>query len=122
MKKILLAILIHFIADFVLQPRAMGKGKSSNILWLIAHLAIQYGAFYYFFGHTFALANAIVHGIIDWNIWKLYKLSVKIRNPSMDVAEAQYYEYWNDHLFYTTIGFDQMLHMGTLIILLEVLR
>lgn len=122
MEKLLLAILIHFVADFVLQSRAMGKGKSNNILWLLAHLAIQYGAFYYFFGHNFALANAVIHGMIDWNIWKLYKWSVKLRNPRMSIEDAQDYRYWDDHLFYTTIGLDQMLHMGTLIILLEVFR
>ena len=122
MEKIILALTVHFVADFVLQTRAMGKGKSNNILWLLAHLAIQYGAFYYFFGHTFALANAVIHGMIDWNIWKLYKLSVKIRNPNMSIEDAQYYRYWDDHLFYTTIGLDQLLHGATLIILLEVLR
>jgi hypothetical protein len=122
MEKILLALLIHFVADFVLQTRAMGKGKSESISWLLIHLAIQYGAFFYFFGHAFAIANALIHGMIDWNIWKLYKLTVKLRNPRMTIYEAQDYRYWDDHLFYTTIGLDQMLHGATLIILLEVLR
>jgi hypothetical protein len=130
-------LVLHFIADFILQSREMGKKKSSEWRWLLAHLSIQFGIFL-FVGWKFALANALVHGLIDWNIWKLYKLSAHLRiNKRVDLVylvkfmeegkhpkpsfkknlykkEVAGWQYWEDHLFYTTIGFDQLLHGLTL--------
>ncbi len=132
---------LHFLADFILQSREMGKKKSVEFLWLLKHLFIQYAVFRIglsFMGmedsRLFALFNALIHGVIDWNIWKLYKLSVHYRitrrlkglgvygtNPKESLAykityekSCEQWEYWEDHLFYTTIGFDQMLHAITL--------
>lgn len=61
----------------------------------------------------FALANAAIHGVIDWNIWRLYKLSVIKRFPGL--KEGDEYKYWEDHWFYSTIGLDQLLHILTII-------
>jgi hypothetical protein len=147
--KIVVLLLLHFIADFPLQSREMGKKKSQESMWLLQHLIIQF--FVVYMGSLFimdahiafrlALLNAIVHGIIDWNIWRGYKYSVKYRllktkredvtyaSPTeWDMAtmgtEEQYltiagrnWKYWEDHMFYTTIGFDQMLHGITLVLL-----
>lgn len=121
-------LVIHFVADFLLQSREMGKTKSSNWRVLLAHLAIQATAFtlglWPFFGLktaiAFALLNAGVHGVIDWNIWRLYKLSVLKRFPEIDWADpkaASTYDYWNDSWFYHTIGLDQLLHGLTLVAL-----
>jgi hypothetical protein len=118
----------------------MGKKKSVEVEWLLRHLAIQYCVFYiallpFFWGHRavfFAVFNTLIHGLIDWNIWKLYKLSAHIRikkaaagfNPKQfhDAEEAyqdgvKNWQYWEDHWFYATIGFDQGLHAVTLILL-----
>ena len=35
-------LVLHFVADFLLQSREMGKNKSSKFSVLLAHLAIQY--------------------------------------------------------------------------------
>lgn len=109
-------LILHFVADFILQPREMGKKKSSDIRWLAAHLAIQFIVFAPFTSLVFAAANACVHGIIDGTIWNIYKLSVRLRNKN---ATAENWRYWDDHLFYTTIGFDQLLHGLTLVILMR---
>ncbi len=110
---------LHFIADFILQSREMGKKKSVEFSWLSAHLQIQAAIFLVFllpinllFAAKFAFLNALIHGIIDWNIWKLYKVSVYLRDKR---ATPETWKYWEDHLFYTTIGFDQLLHASTLI-------
>ncbi len=127
---------LHFIADFILQPREMGKKKSTEWRWLAAHLSIQFVIFL-FVGWKFALENAIIHGVIDWNVWRLYKLyahmsieksvsveyCAKLLDDHMMTQEERKtlydskvigWQYWEDHLFYTTIGFDQLLHMLTL--------
>jgi len=126
---------LHFIADFLLQSREMGTKKSNEFVWLLRHLIIQYGVMFigltpafllgYMSGPKYLLLmtlNTIVHGIIDWNIWNVYKYSVVLRNSSkkIEVLKAEW-KYWEDHWFYSTIGFDQLLHSVTLIILWSVL-
>lgn len=143
MKILLICIAIHFVADFLLQSREMGQKKSSEPAWLFYHLGIQYFMFtsglMFFVGPIlavkFALFNTLIHGIIDWNIWRLYKVSayLRIQNivakkhgiwtqpPEEDVnikAETAAWKYWEDHWFYTTIGLDQALHMATIVALL----
>jgi hypothetical protein len=118
-------LLLHFIADFVLQPREMGKKKSEEPRWLAGHLAIQFTVFAPFTSIWFALANCTIHGVIDWFIWRGYKYSVisrlGITHMNMNapnIAELKNsWKYWEDHLFYTTIGFDQLLHALTLVTL-----
>jgi hypothetical protein len=137
-----LAVLLvcHFIADFVLQSREMGKNKSSNFSVLCQHITIQF--YVILFGlavvpglsleqaFLVALFNALVHGLIDWNIWRGYKQCVYfrikknnshpliIRSALADVDDTKNgWMYWEDHYFYLTIGLDQLLHGLTLIAL-----
>lgn len=144
---------LHFVADFICQSREMGQKKSTHLEWLAKHLLIQ---FFWFAGGLifqlgpitaikFALFNTLIHGIIDWNIWKAYKLSAykriikEIRKEYREkfgedtwsddeslvqvIAKDSYQEkvknwkYYEDHWFYTTIGFDQLLHAITIIVL-----
>lgn len=133
--------LLHFIADFLLQPRKMGKNKSSNYYWLFGHLCIQFFVFLLFTNFKLALLNTLIHGIIDKNIWNLYKLIVKYKIKGEMKAEgfgtktnrpfynnkekydnvfkikSEYFKFWEDHWFYATIGLDQFLHAITLIYL-----
>ena len=42
-------------------------------------------------------------------------------SPAYQIAlqeNIKNYKYWEDHWFYTTIGFDQLLHSATIILLL----
>jgi hypothetical protein len=143
-----LMFLLHFVADFILQSREMGKKKSVEFRWLLTHLEIQTIVFVIGLSYPLgimlackvAVCNSLIHGLIDWNIWKLYKLSAwrRIQNKleveamHMDEAgsamtfeikqqrekeEIATWQYWEDHLFYTIIGFDQLLHGLTLIFL-----
>jgi hypothetical protein len=142
-KLLIYVMFLHFVADFLLQSREMGQKKSVEFKWLAKHLSIQYLVMYFglvlFIGPVAAcklsLLNTLVHGLIDWNIWKLYKLSAHFRimreietleiDDEHDAIRKEAYnnkvnnwKYWDDHLFYTTIGFDQFLHMTTLAVLL----
>lgn len=102
-------LIVHFIADFLLQPREMAVGKSSDRSWLILHAVIIYWAFFFGTGFNlnFALMNACVHAFIDMFIWKGYKWKRRFKTPD--------FKYWQDHLFYTFIGFDQLLHGLTIV-------
>lgn len=122
-------LFLHFLADFILQPREMGRQKSEKFKYLFQHLLIQF--FVFFFGlmvimpdtyMLFALGNALVHGLIDWNIWNLYKLSVwKRRRSDIELVGREQlkktWKYWDDHWFYVTIGLDQFLHAATIVVL-----
>ena len=127
-------LFLHFVADFLLQSREMGKKKSSELYWLFQHLGIQFfvigiGSLFVLGAHSiwFAIFNTLIHGIIDWNIWRLYKWSAgyRIRNKLRSAyaaaafdAEVAKWQYWEDHWFYATIGLDQFLHASTILLLL----
>jgi hypothetical protein len=137
------ALCLHFVADFLLQSREMGKKKSSEFIWLAKHIGIQFSiialGMSFMLGFKmaliFSLLNALIHGLIDWNIWGLYKLSAykrimqeakqfKISEQERQawVAESgRNWQYWEDHWFYATIGFDQLLHSLTIVLLLSAL-
>lgn len=130
-------VFLHFIADFILQSREMGKKKSEDIGYLSIHLLIQFlviliGVTPFFdreLSLGIAISNTIIHGIIDFSIWRVYKFTALCRIASEAkefhctdverkkwIAEsARNWQYWEDHWFYTFIGLDQMLHVLTLI-------
>jgi len=114
--------LIHFIADFLLQSRDMAKNKSSNFTYLAVHAQILFVVFtialFPFLGIEalwFSLLNSIIHGIIDWHIWRVYKWIKRKENINT-------FKYWEDSMFYSFIGFDQFLHGATLVGLLCLLK
>jgi hypothetical protein len=132
-------LIFHFIADFLLQSRAMGKKKSESFKMLLKHLGIIFGVFFVggalFFYYLYfnipymkvdrltislfcafitSLLNTIAHGIIDANIWKLYKLSVYMRVKNDQNFDVSKWAYWDDSWFYSTIGLDQLLHVLTI--------
>lgn len=129
MNKLITLCIAHFICDFVLQSRKMGTNKSSSYKYLGQHIAIIFIGFLPF-GLAFALLNSLIHAIIDKHIWTLYKVLVYYRHkygyiPNKDEfgvyipLNAKTFKYYEDYYFYLTIGFDQMLHIITLIILVN---
>jgi hypothetical protein len=115
-----LLILTHFVADFLLQTRRMGKEKSENEKVLFMHGAIIFTCFLPF-GWKLSLANVLIHMVIDWNIWRIYKrYAMWNKDPTLLVCGE--YRYWEDKWFYTFIGIDQTLHVLTLIFLNNVLN
>ena len=106
--------LLHFIADFLMQSREMGQKKSTEFKWLFYHISIQFVIIFIggilifpsiYFSFIFSLSNAVIHAIIDWNIWKIYKYSYNARKVD---------KYYEDKWFYSFVGFDQFLHLSTL--------
>lgn len=140
-----LLVIVEYIADFKLQSRYMATKKSEDIVVLIKHVGIIFAAlftsslaiFTYLPGTTsevpiaalgFAGTNVLIHGIIDWNIWGFYKRGVlsKLGLQGMDLEhppiqkQIKDFKYWEDKMFYDTIGLDRLLHIITLIITYQI--
>lgn len=126
---------LHFLADFVFQSREMAEKKSSDFKYLFNHVLIQITVMFFglmlvpslSYGKMYQIAffNAMIHGLIDWNIWKLYKFVVKYRldrhyedDEEAKAFAAANWEYWKDKDFYITIGFDQFLHFTTILVVI----
>lgn len=116
---------LHFISDFVLQPREMAKNKSENMGYLSLHVTIQFVVFViglHLLGYdrdtimVFSIFNMLIHGLIDRYVWRLYKRVALWREPK-ELIEGDTFKFWEDHWFYMTIGFDQLLHITTLALL-----
>lgn len=115
-KSLILLILTHIIFDFVLQSRTIATNKSSSLKYLIPHLVILFAGLVIFTILSgrynpnqrilFIFGNIVLHGLIDWNIWNLYKFITIKRFPKVDSS----FKYYEDGLFYDFIAFDQGLH------------
>lgn len=99
-KIVLLLLLIHWIADFILQSNWMAQGKSKTWKPLLAHIGV-YTLCFVAFGFEFAIINGLLHLCIDY---------VTSRVSSKLWAKG------NMHWFFVVIGFDQLLHMTSLIL------
>jgi len=97
---ILLLVWMHFVADFILQSDKMAKSKSSSSFWLLLHV-VTYSIPFVFFGWIFALVNGAAHFITDW-------ITSRITSKLWEQKEV--------HWFFAVIGFDQAIHMTTLIL------
>lgn len=113
---ILFILLGHFIFDWLLQTRYMADNKSKSFEALALHVStytIGMNATFIFWSLTFndtigvftillwALINGILHGITD-----------KITSQ----FTSRFYKQQRYHAFFSTIGFDQLIHYATLFI------
>lgn len=129
-KIIALLFVCHFIADFLLQSSKMAVEKSQKLLVLFKHIGIHFLVFLsimpvlssmtFSMAFEFAFINSVLHGIVDWNVWRGYKYSIYKRHqeeidaslhPFIRLEEIKAeWKFYNDHWFWKTIGLDQMLH------------
>jgi hypothetical protein len=102
---ILVLVWIHFVADFALQTDKMATGKSTSNRWLAIHVLI-YALPFLFFGWKFALVTGLFHWATDY---------VTSRGTTFLWKRGK------RHWFFTLIGFDQAIHMTTLLLTFQVL-
>jgi len=102
----IILVWMHFFADFILQSDSMATKKSSSNKWLGLHIAAYSLPFFLWLGWYFALINGIAHFITDW---------CTSRITSKLWAEKKV------HWFFVTIGFDQAIHITTLLISYQII-
>ena len=90
---------IHFIADFVLQSDRVAKGKSKDSWVLLEHGTI-YMIPLLLISPMYALVNASIHITIDYFTSRL---------------SGKLWARGEVHNFFVVIGFDQLLHVLTLL-------
>ena len=94
-----LLLFLHWVGDFVLQSDYMAKNKSKNIMVLFIHCLIYTAVFAFQVKFQGLLILFVSHFIIDF-------CSSKIN--------AKLYKAGEIHWFFTSIGFDQFLHLSIL--------
>lgn len=107
-----LAIILHFTFDWILQPREVAKKKSQDKVYLMKHIDFQVfpyiGLLYIFLVlikpdqeiwllFLFVLMNLLAHGLIDWYLPKIY--------PAKD----------SERRLINQTAIDQMLHLTILL-------
>lgn len=91
-------LLVHWIADFVLQKREWANNKSKSIIALGKHCAVYslcLMPFIFPFGVMYWAINSFGHFVIDFCTSK---------------ATSKLYLKGDYHNFFVVIGFDQLLH------------
>ena len=112
---IITLMIVHVIFDWLLQDRETAQNKSHNFKYLFPHLFIIYiglmswALFIEGFTHKeafiFSVGNCVLHGLVDWYIWKIYAHTVKQRFDNLEL-----FTYYDDRWFYNFIALDQLLH------------
>ena len=122
---IYLILWTHWFADFVLQTDAMAKGKSSSNAWLLRHIGVYTSGLYIcLFGGCLARI-AMGLSIPSARTLAVYCLINGLAHLSIDYVTSRITKrLWAEkrvHDFFVVIGFDQALHMTTLMVTLPIL-
>lgn len=102
---VILIIWLHFIADFICQPRYIADNKNKYLHILAVHATI-YSIFFIFWGPYVYLLILLSHFFIDF-------VSSKFTHYFM--TKKQFY--W----FFTTIGIDQAVHLTSILLFIKYL-
>lgn len=97
---LLLLVWCHFLADFVLQSSDIAQNKSKSNFILLKHVSI-YSLAFLGFGFVFAIINGALHFITDYVSSRL---------------SGRMWKEGRIHAFFVVIGFDQCVHLSSLMI------
>jgi hypothetical protein len=94
----LILVWLHFVGDFILQTDKMATQKSKSNVMLLHHVT-AYSLPMLFIGWQFALINGCLHFFVDFVTSRI---------------TSKLWEKKHIHWFFTTIGFDQAIHITCL--------
>jgi len=132
--KLIYLLVLHFIADWAIQSPEMGRDKSKSYFVFLHHMWHHFAVFFIGVGLLFDIniaiivstLNVLLHGFIDFFIWRLYRVFVLARHYPMIQCYGRIYtmehlekrfKYWKDHWFGVFLGADQCLHFASLILI-----
>lgn len=108
-------MVLHWFADFFCQTEKMALGKSTNLEDLLMHVAAYSG--------IMSIATLLYVFIADLSEFHAFKLGVGVAITFVFHLFTDYYTskahklLWDNkktHEFFTSIGFDQLLHYSQL--------
>lgn len=114
-------LIVHFIADFLLQSDWMALNKSKSNIALTAHVAV-YTSGFLAFGLKFAAVTFVLHWITDYFTSRATSRLWFIDIDTQPYSELSYCKMFDSvvvypnrrHWFFVMIGFDQLIHYVTL--------
>ena len=115
--RILILMLVHFVADFCLQTSEQAAGKSSSNQALAAHVFFYSVVMAIFYGWQFGVITAAIHSITDWNTSRISsRLWTAVEQDRLRVVPDPVKKAEDIHMFFVMIGFDQYLHLVQLVL------
>ena len=109
MINLILINIFHFVADFLCQTREMATNKSKSVYWLTMHVLV------------YATVTTIGWLIFTTNIqillviWLVTFISHWLTDFTTSKITTHFYLKNNMFGFFSTIGFDQLIHSITLL-------
>lgn len=98
---ILVALLSHFVADFMFQQDKEAQKKSTSNYYLTYHVVKYSVIMALVIGPLLALINGVLHWVTDYFSSR---------------TASYYYKKGDRHNFFVVIGFDQFLHSAALVV------
>ena len=106
---IIVFLVIHWFADFVLQTDKQAKGKSKNWKDLISHTK-SYSLVWWICGMVYAIS---VENYISWSVTKFVVITFVAHTITDYFTSRLNSKLWaqgKTHAFFVSVGFDQILH------------
>jgi hypothetical protein len=97
---LLMLLVMHWIADFVLQSHKMASNKSKSNYWLGLHCLVYGILFMIVINPLFGIITGLAHFVTDYFTSRL---------------TSHLWEKKEVHNFFVVIGFDQLIHVTTLV-------
>lgn len=92
---LVLLLLVHWVADFVMQSSRVAINKSKSNSALLEHVVIYGLHFGFLFGPVFGVLNAVLHFMVDYCTSRMTSFLWREKRT---------------HDFFVVIGADQFLH------------
>jgi len=112
-------LIVHWVADFILQTDEEAKGKSTSNSCLIAHTST-----YVICWAPIGLLYCITNGINSLHLFAFLGITF-VAHTVTDYFTSRYNKYlWekgDTHNFFVSVGFDQVLHYVQLFLTIKLL-